>query len=323
MNLVICLLSTRQFLSAEQIRTSVAGYQDSRSDEAFNRMFERDKTELRDLGIPLETGRTSGWSQVDGYRINRDAYELPDVDLDADEAAAVAMAAALWSTPELSTASQSAVMKLRAAGVDIDADTDVGGTAVTGAPRALGSESVFGAVLTAINAGRAVRFRHRSTRDGRATDRTLEPWGVVTHDGRWYLVGHDRDRNEPRTFRLSRVSGPVTDAGRAGDVARPADADLRGIVAAAVTYSEPSGPSQTAQVWVAEGKAAGLRRMARDSRPTSLDGRSGSVLDIEIRSLDTLTRQVLGAGPDARVIEPEALRDRVVAGLRRLAGVST
>ena len=81
MNLVIALLSTRQFLSAERIRASVAGYEDSATDEAFSRMFERDKNELRDLGIPLEVGPVGRFSTLEGYRINRDAYELPDIDL--------------------------------------------------------------------------------------------------------------------------------------------------------------------------------------------------------------------------------------------------
>src|SRR5690349_6695490 len=115
MNLVICLLSTRQFLSAEQIRKIVGGYETSKTDEAFNRMFERDKNELRDLGIPLETGRSSGLSPVDGYRIDRDAYELSDVDLTEEEAAAVALAAALWDSPGLAANTHSALMKLRAA----------------------------------------------------------------------------------------------------------------------------------------------------------------------------------------------------------------
>ncbi|HVV10689.1 MAG TPA: WYL domain-containing protein, partial [Amycolatopsis sp.] len=56
-NLVICLLSTRQFLTAERIRSAVPGYESAdgskATDEAFKRMFERDKAELRDLGIPL------------------------------------------------------------------------------------------------------------------------------------------------------------------------------------------------------------------------------------------------------------------------------
>lgn len=106
MNLVIALLSTRTYLPAEKIRTTVAGYADSPSDEAFSRMFERDKNELRDLGIPLETGRVSKWDSTEGYRINRDSYALPPIGLTADEAAAVAVATQLWQSPELVTATQ-------------------------------------------------------------------------------------------------------------------------------------------------------------------------------------------------------------------------
>ena len=121
MNLVIALLSTRSFITADRIRETVYGYSDSATDEAFSRMFERDKNELRDLGIPLETGRVSQFDPTEGYRINRDAYALPAVELTADEAAAVAVATQLWESPELITATQGALLKLRAAGVDVDA----------------------------------------------------------------------------------------------------------------------------------------------------------------------------------------------------------
>ena len=83
MNLVIALLSTRGYLTAERIRANVAGYGDQ-TDEAFSRMFERDKSELRDLGIPLETGRVSAFDASEGYRIKPDAYALPDIDLTPD-----------------------------------------------------------------------------------------------------------------------------------------------------------------------------------------------------------------------------------------------
>src|SRR3981081_2673912 len=89
-NLVIALLSTRGHITAEKIKSSVAGYSDSPSAQEVSRMFERDKNELRDLGIPLEVGRVSNLDPTEGYRINRDAYALPPVDLTADEAAAVA-----------------------------------------------------------------------------------------------------------------------------------------------------------------------------------------------------------------------------------------
>ncbi len=222
MNLVIALLSTRGYITAEKIRSSVAGYSDTPSDEAFSRMFERDKNELRDLGIPLETGKVSSFDPVEGYRINREAYALPPVELTADEAAAVAVATQLWESPELITATQGALLKLRAAGVDVDPDAPVAIASPAAGVGLRGSEDVLGALLSAIDAAQAVRFPHRPSRTEPYTTRTVEPWGVVTEKGRWYLVGHDRDRSATRVFRLSRIGDEVTPVGPAGAVTRPA-----------------------------------------------------------------------------------------------------
>ena len=97
-------------------------------------MFERDKNELRDLGIPLETGRVSASDPAEGYRINRDAYALPDIELTDEESGAVAIATQLWESPELITATQGALLKLRAAGVDVDPDAAVAITTASGRP---------------------------------------------------------------------------------------------------------------------------------------------------------------------------------------------
>ena len=120
LNLVICLLATRSYLAAEQIRRAVPQYDETASDEAFHRMFERDKDELRELGIPLETGTNSVWDDDHGYRIARRDYELPDVELEPDEAAAVGLAARLWQSAALSEAASRALIKLRAAGIETD-----------------------------------------------------------------------------------------------------------------------------------------------------------------------------------------------------------
>src|SRR5690606_632927 len=96
MNLIFLLLSTRQFLTKEQIRTAIDDYR-SASDEAFNRTFERDKAELRVLGVPLEIGTFDPLHEdVQGYRIPRDAAELPDLELTPDEAAVIGVAARMW-----------------------------------------------------------------------------------------------------------------------------------------------------------------------------------------------------------------------------------
>jgi len=318
-NLVIALLSTRGYITAEKIRSSVAGYSDSGSAEAFSRMFERDKNELRDLGIPLEVGRVSALDPTEGYRINRDAYALRPVELTPDEAAAVAVATQLWESPELITATQGALLKLRAAGVDVDPDAPVAIASPAGVPGLRGSEFVLGILLSAIDSRQAVQFPHRSSRAAPFTTRTVEPWGVITEKGRWYLVGHDRDRDATRTFRLSRIGADVTPTGPAGAVIVPDDVDLRQIVAQTVTDT-PAGGQAT--VWVADGRATALRRAGRYTGVRQVAGRDGEVIELDIRSADQLAREIAGYGADAMVLEPQSLREDVLARLRAQAGTS-
>lgn len=321
MNLVIALLSTRTFITADRIRETVYGYSETASDDAFSRMFERDKNELRDLGIPLETGRVSMSDPTEGYRINREAYALPPVRLTPDEAAAVAVATKLWESPELITATQGALLKLRAAGIDIDAADDLGVmiTSTGALPGLRGSEEVLGTLLSAIASGYAVQFPHRSSRSEPYATRTVEPWGVVTDRGRWYLVGHDRDRDDVRTFRLSRIGAEVTVIGEPGAVIKPDGLDLRETVARVVGEWPDAGE---AKVWVAADRALALRRRATASNPRTLGGRNGDELTIEVGMFDRLAREVAGFGADAIALEPAALRADVIARLRAQAGVN-
>ena len=317
MNLVIALLSTRTFITAERIRETVYGYADSPSDEAFSRMFERDKNELRDLGIPLETGRVSQFDPTEGYRINREAYALPAVELTADEAAAVAVATQLWESPELITATQGALLKLRAAGVDVDApDGGVAITSTAALPGLRGSEEVLGILLSAIDSGHAVQFSHRSSRSEPYTTRTVEPWGIVTDRGRWYLVGHDRDRGATRTFRLSRIGAEVAAIGPPGAVTKPDDVNLREIVVRVV--SEPPTGTQ-ARVWVADGRATALRRQATVVGALTLGDRAGDEIAVDLGMHDRLAREIASYGADAVALEPQSLRDDVLARLRAQA----
>ena len=107
LSLVVCLLSARRYLTATQIRDAVPGYPDSF--DAFKRMFERDKDELRELGIPLETGANSTGDEELGYRISRQAYMLPEIRLEPDEAAVLGLAARVWRRAELAGAAAGAL----------------------------------------------------------------------------------------------------------------------------------------------------------------------------------------------------------------------
>src|SRR5580704_12317797 len=211
LSLVVCLLSARRYLTASQIREAVPGYPDSF--EAFKRMFERDKDELRELGIPLETGTNSAGDDEVGYRISRQAYELPEIRLEPDEAAVLGLAARVWRRAELAGAAAGALLKLRAAGIEAEETIQPGIE-----PRLQTAEPAFGPLWEAVRDRRAVRFAYRAAGRSEAQQRELEPWGVVNRHGRWYVAGHDRARQAVRAFRLSRIDGGVAFSGPPGSV---------------------------------------------------------------------------------------------------------
>ncbi|NYH77097.1 proteasome accessory factor B [Actinopolyspora biskrensis] len=313
-NLVLCLLSTRQYLTAERIRDIVPGYAETTSDEAFYRKFERDKAELRDLGVPLETGRNSFFDGIDGYRIARRDYELGDIELEPDEAAAVALASRLWESPELGNAARGALRKLRAAGVDVD---DAAPAPIE--PKVRADEPAFVPLLTAVRQGRPVVFDYRRPVDNVARRRSVEPWGVVAWRGRWYVVGHDRDRGAARCFRLSRISGSVRSFGEEGQVCCPPEVNLLDLV----TGAEPTVPARTSvRLWTARGRAQGVRRHAEVLGERELDGVAGQEVRLELDNPETAVGWIAGYGPDVAVLEPESLRTAVrEAHLATLAAV--
>lgn len=313
-NLYIALLYTNTYLTAEKIRESVDGYQDGTTAEAFKRMFERDKADLRDMGIPIEVDK-SMWDTAEGYKIRRRQAELAPITLTSEEAAAVNVASQLWGSRELSDAVQGAVLKLRASGVEISDDVP---TIVSPLPaRNTGSEKVIGLLKAAVESGQTVTFEHRTAGGATVTTRTVDPWGLVSHDGRWYFVGHDHARNDVRTFRVSRMGDDVRTIG-AAEVLVPAGTDVRQIVRDAV-MGETVG---TARVWVADGRGRDIRLIGTVTESRELAGRSGDVIDLELRGSDWLARLLAGLGPDAVVLEPETLRAEVIARLRGVAGAS-
>jgi proteasome accessory factor B len=308
-NLVICLLHTRSFISAERLRETIPGYQDAASDEAFKRMFERDKEDLRDLGIPLETGSLHNWDDEIGYRITRSNYALPDLTLEPDEAAAVGLAARVWSSAALGESATRALRKLEAAGVEITPLPE-------GLQPGVGSGSTgLPVVAEAVREGRLVTFDYRGASDSAPVGRRVEPWGVVWWHGRWYLVGHDLDREAPRVFRLSRIVGEPRAEGPAGAVSVPEGIDLPALV----SENDPVGGEVMARVRVRHERAIGLRRQTVDSYD---DGDGWDVVTLPCPDPHRLADQVLGYGTDAVILAPAEARAAVVRRLQGLVGAS-
>ena len=212
LNLVICLLSTRRPLTKSQIRQAVPQYADNGSAEAFERMFERDKDELRELGIPLVTTSDDPlFDDETGYRIDRDAYALPQITFEPDELAVLGLASRVWQQASLAGPATRALTKLTALGAPRD-----DGSLIGLEPRVRTAEPAFDPLWAAVRDRVPVRFTYRTARTGEVAERHVEPWGITSWSGRWYLTGHDRDRGAGRVYRLSRVEGAVEPLGPPG-----------------------------------------------------------------------------------------------------------
>ena len=314
MNLVIALLVARHYVTKSALRRIVEDYRDS-SDEAFEKMFERDKDELRELGIPIEMGSVvSGFDDEVGYRIKRSEFELPEIAVTAEEAAVLGLAARVWEQARMADATTQAMLKLAAGGVSVD-------TAALDqlTPRLPAGEPAFEPLLDAVTTRRVVRFGYRRAPGQEPQERTLEPWGVLFVKGRWYVVGHDRDRQATRVFRMSRIVGTVTPLGKRDAYAVP-DVDVAAEARALMTDE----PSRTARLRVRPGAGYGLRRRATPvtGGPEPDAGAGWAELAVPFAQLDAFADEVLSYQDDVVVLEPVDLRDLVVARLRRLAAAS-
>jgi predicted DNA-binding transcriptional regulator YafY len=301
-NLTLALMAAPRYVTVEEIARLVDGYAPAGGDVtdiAFRRMFERDKDELRRLGIPLETGTVDPlYGDEIGYRIRRSDYALPPLSLDADEAAALGLAARFWASAELADASASALRKLAAGGVE-PAPAPPGLEA-----RVVVAEPAFGPLTAAVRARQSVTFGYRRP-DGAEATRRLQPWGVVSRRGHWYVVGYDLDRTAERVFRLSRITGDVAAEGPVGAYEIPGG-DLRAAVV------DAAGPERevTARLRVT---GAAAQRLGRRGAV------EGDDLLVGYGSAGWFAQELAGYGADVVVLAPPALRAEVVRILRAAA----
>jgi proteasome accessory factor B len=169
------------------------------------------------------------------------------------------------------------------------------------------SDPSLPALLEAARTSTVVRFEYQKSGADAPQQRTLEPWGVLSWRRRWYVAGFDRDRQEPRSFRLSRIVGPVETVGKPRAFERPEKVDLIDMVAARAW-----GDDRLALVRVSGSGAGQLRRIAQ----SEVDG----VLTISFTDRNWLARVIAGAGASAIALEPPDLVEAVVERLRSVAG---
>lgn len=308
LNLLIMLLVQRRPIAKERIRELL--YADSRPD-AFEKMFERDKDELRSLGVPVEVASVDPlFDDEIGYRIPPEAFALPDVELSAEEAAVVGIASRVWQHATMAQVTTDAVRKLSAAGIEVDLDA-----LQLAQPLLSADEPAFESCWIAVCERTAIEFDYQRPGADAPQTRRVEPWGVVRQSGRWYVVGHDADRDAERVFRLSRVQGPVRTVGQPGAFDVPPEVDVRQVA----RRLAPPTSTEHAVLLVRTGAGQVFRRAA-DRVEVGVVGPDGRPdwdrVEVTRRAVG-LADDVLAQGPDVVLLEPASIRQQVVERLTR------
>ncbi|GEL93524.1 helix-turn-helix transcriptional regulator [Cellulomonas composti] len=321
LNLVIALVNTTGRMTKEQVRTSVAGYHEADGGEAFERMFERDKDTLRELGIPLVTVTDPRHGDDIGYRVDLDAYELAPLELTPAELGVLALAAQLWQDRALRTDTSRALTKLRAVGQGAGATDLLPGLA----PRVRPGGGALEPLLDAVQARRAVRFTYRAAATGEVRERVVEPWQLLGRRGGWVLIGLDRSRGAARSFRLSRIEGAVRAVGPDDAFGPPAADELE----RARAQWQGGGPERIATLAVAPERAGALRAraVAAPADAAELHGDPAfapllvgrDVVHVTFRAGWELAEEVVGYGDAVLVLDPPDAREHAIALLRTAA----
>ncbi len=296
LNLLAFLLTVEHPVTADEIRHTVAGY-DQETDEAFRRTFERDKDLLRGLGIPLRLQATDAWEVEHGYVVPRDEYALEDPGLTDEERAA------LW------LAAQS--VRLGGSGPGPAAIFKLGGTPMTGGGEPLAADlghepELLALLFDAVTERRRIRFPYRDKR------RRVDPYGLAHRLGHWYLVG-DQMEGGIRAYRVDRMGFVNLDM-ESGSFERPVGFRVGDHLPEAPWEAGDAGITATVRFDPAVAWWAVRQLTGRAERTEEPDG--GVVASIPVGSPDAFIGWMIGLDDHAEILGPPELRSRFVDHVR-------
>jgi len=293
-NLTIALLATRRYLTKSEIFRSIEGYEGN--DESKERMFERDKDDLRSLGIEIEVGGFDPiFNDEAGYRIKPESYALDLGELSGADIALLSLAANAWNGQALNAIAHSALLKLKSIGIDSDIDA-----IPMLAPRMVKASSELVTVVEAITTRSAITFTYIG-QDLENQKRTLNPYALASRDGFWYFAGMDLDKGAIRTFRLDRVEGEIVVGKKSDSFEIPAGFDL-------FSHLDEGISAKLATLDIRKGKAFALRKKAL----SVVEKGEWDQITIQYGDDSTFIDSLLWHLDDVVVIEPSELRESVV-----------
>ncbi len=314
-NLALFLAAARVPVSAEDIRAEVQGYEPEQADDAFKRQFERDKDDLRTAGfVILSDAENEGF-----YRLDRSATFAAPLELTAREAAAVrASANALLGDPSFPFTENLRLAMAKIASAVESGDVPAAARLADEDPGEQGS--IVALLADAAERAKCVGFGYTNSQ-GASAPHSVEPYGLFLHDGRWYMVGRDTAKDEPRTYTVARMSDIVVNPvkPKSPDFRRPDGFDVAGFVRLPFQYGSLEsefearirfGPSA---LWRVGSLSAGHGCVEPDG--------DGVVWSVRARSLSRLLRFVVDNGPGIEVVGPAEAVDAMVRGLKEVLSI--
>jgi predicted DNA-binding transcriptional regulator YafY len=313
-NLALFLASADRPVSASEIAQSVAGYPAGQSDAAFNRMFERDKDDLRQAGLVITVDRSG---DVERYRFDPDATFAETVELTPVEAMELRVAAATMlcdlSFPYAEDLRRAVAKIVAVAGTPVGSSS-----AITPSLSADESPQAQGAAVADLTAAIAARKRARfdyTGAGGRRSRREIEPWGLFARDGRWYLVANDPEAAGARVFAVTRMEGLEVERARpkTPDFEPPKGFDVAGYMLMPFQF----GPDTVEATLRFTGPAARRAVALAAGQGTLVRAADGAVVwRVPVADPRLLAGWIVANGPGIEPVAPAGLQETLAAGLR-------
>ena len=301
-NLTIALLATKRYLTKNEIFRNIEGYEGSA--ESKERMFERDKDDLRKLGIQIEVGGLDPlFDDEAGYRIRPESYALSLRNLTPTQVTLLSLAAQAWQDAAFTDLSQQALRKLTSIGLDTDSSQ-----LPVMAPKLIGADENLRSALDALTSLTTIEFDYLNV-EGIAQKRQLQVYGVQARKSYWYLIGLDTEKSAIRNFRVDRIFGEVNSVGKSQSYVIPTNFEISEL--------EPAIETPVAVLQVRPGAGYQLRRMASTIETAD----DWDLLELPIFDLAYMTSLVLWHGDDVIVSSPIQLRNAVLSALEKLVAI--
>lgn len=301
-NLTMALLNSRRYMKKSEIFKKVSGY--SGTEETKERMFERDKDDLRSLGIEIEVASHDPlFEDEPGYRIRPDAYQLPLTDLTQKESSIIAAALGLWRASGLE---QDAITAARRVYSNAEIASEIFDKQIS--PVEFTEDRLI-SVSRALAAKSTITFDYRKNDHERGEQRKVNPFGLSAWQGNWYLVGEDLNRDDIRVFRLSRISSEIEVSRKRESYEIPNDFDVKDYL----IMLEKNEVNVRFKILKDQG--TGIRQIA--SSINSIDEDS-DLVEARYSNEQDAIRDALWYADCAELIAPEQLRIEVKANLERI-----